>query len=682
LTRPQVEDTGGECAGERTETHGFGAEMIIIRKDTVWGAGLKVLNDDVQIAPGATLTVQAGAHIEGNGHSISAYGAFVSDGTSNIKNFINDTHIKFGIGYNNPSSIDINNTQINGGSLLGPGNSDYGNIKLTNSIITNPTSMIYLWYNTGKNIISGNIFTGDTKLSVGSLSDSQDNMEIDHNIFSSSASLESWASYGENVTYSHHNVFDYNGRIVVAIAIDGQLKSRNDYFGTDDLKKVHLVIRDGRDDLSLKEVDIASISKTIPNGVKSELFSFTSVALPQAAIFNAKLWGNENANLTGNNFNNTLTGNGGNNTIDGGLGADTMSGRGGNDTYIVDNARDVVVEGRYKGTDSVVASVSYTLAANVENLTLSGTKAINATGNELGNHLVGNGAANVLDGKGGIDVMEGGAGNDLYFVDRASDRVVEAFGEGRDTVVTTVSYQLAAEQEIEILRTADAAGKTALKLTGNAFANKLTGNAGDNVLDGGAGIDTMEGGAGNDTYRVDQARDLVVEAVKGGTDTVLSSVSYTLRTGQEIESLRLSGAAGSANLTGNEFGQSLVGDSGANRLDGGLGNDVLTGGRGADTFVFASALGHTNVDHITDFTGADTIRLSKSLFTALAPGQLKATEFKDIGKVKIDADDHILYDSRSGSLFYDADGSGKAAAVKFAILDNKAAITHADFLIA
>ncbi|KQT60780.1 hypothetical protein ASG52_16100 [Methylobacterium sp. Leaf456] len=412
------------------------------------------------------------------------------------------------------------------------------------------------------------------------------------------------------------------------------------------------------------------------------MLSFVSISLPREIIIDAQLFGTYSANLTGNKLNNKLTGNSGDNIIDGGLGADTMIGGLGNDTYIVDNARDVVLESRNKGYDSVVTSVSYTLAANVERLMLSGTKAINATGNALANHLVGNGAANALDGKGGADVMEGGAGNDVYFVDHASDRVIEAIGEGRDTVVTTVSYRLAAEQQIEILQTADANGKAALKLTGNEFSNKLIGNAGDNVLDGGAGIDEMRGGAGNDTYVVDHARDVVVEAVGGGTDTVLSFVSYALRAGQEIENLRLTSKAGSVNLVGNAFGQTLVGNVGVNVLDGGLGADVLTGGKGADTFVFATALGAGNVDRITDFSAVDTIRLSKSIFSALAPGELKAEEFKDVAKGKVDADDHILYDSRDGSLFYDTDGSGKAAAVKFAVLDNKAALTHADILIA
>ncbi len=211
----------------------------------------------------------------------------------------------------------------------------------------------------------------------------------------------------------------------------------------------------------------------------------------------------------------------------------------------------------------------------------------------------------------------------------------------------------------------------------NEFANTLIGNAGDNVLDGGAGIDVMRGGAGNDIYRVDRAEDRVFEAAGQGRDTVVATVTYALRAGQEIETLQFARSTGTTVLkfTGNEFANTLLGNASANILDGGLGGDVLTGGRGADTFVFSTALGSGNVDRITDFTGADTIRLSKSLFSTLARGELKAKEFKDIAGAKVDADDHILYDSRNGALFYDADGSGKVAAVKFAVLDNKAAIT-------
>ncbi|WP_286158912.1 calcium-binding protein, partial [Methylobacterium sp. Leaf456] len=153
--------------------------------------------------------------------------------------------------------------------------------------------------------------------------------------------------------------------------------------------------------------------------------------------------------------------------------------------------------------------------------------------------------------------------------------------------------------------------------------------------------------------------------------------------GQEIESLRLLSSTGATNfnLIGNEFGQTLVGNAGANRLDGKGGSDVLTGGRGADTFIFANALGADNVDRITDFASNDTIWLGKGVFTALAPGQLAESAFKNLDAGGADANDRILYKQTTGELFYDADGSGTGAAVKFAVLDNKAALSAGDFLV-
>ncbi len=328
------------------------------------------------------------------------------------------------------------------------------------------------------------------------------------------------------------------------------------------------------------------------------------------------------------------------------------------------------------------------------NDTLRGTDAADALtggrGNDAldgagGNDTLSGGAGNdLLFGGLGADRMIGGAGDDVYTVDNARDVTVEAPGGGSDKVLTSVSYALAAGQEIEGLQLLVATGRAALNLTGNEFSQTLVGNNGANLLNGGGGHDVLLGRGGNDTYIVDNGGDRVVEALGGGYDKVLSFVSYSLSAGQEVEALQLLSATGRAalDLIGNEFGQVLVGNNGANVLDGKGGGDVLTGRGGADTFVFSAALGSGNVDRIVDFAPEDTIRLSKSVFAALAPGQLKASEFKDIGKSKADADDHVLYDSRNGNLFYDADGSGKAAAVKFAILDNKASITHTDFLIA
>ncbi|WP_232629216.1 M10 family metallopeptidase [Methylobacterium sp. Leaf118] len=299
-------------------------------------------------------------------------------------------------------------------------------------------------------------------------------------------------------------------------------------------------------------------------------------------------------------------------------------------------------------------------------------------GGSGGDRISGNAAANLLDGGAGADILTGRGGDDTYIVDNLGDQVVEAFGGGADTVRSSVSYTLSANVETLVLT-----GSASLSATGNGSANALTGNAAANRLDGGGGADTLSGGSGNDTYLVDKPGDRVIEATGGGWDSVAAGVSYTLAAGQEIEELRILLSAGdrAINLTGNTFAQAVIGNDSANLLNGGWGKDVLTGRGGADTFVFNSALGASNVDRITDFTSVDTIRLSDDIFTALAPGPLAASAFKNITTGTVDASDRILYKQSTGELFYDADGLGSGLKVKIAVLDNKAALTADDVFV-
>ncbi|HWR38622.1 MAG TPA: RTX toxin [Patescibacteria group bacterium] len=298
-------------------------------------------------------------------------------------------------------------------------------------------------------------------------------------------------------------------------------------------------------------------------------------------VENLMLTGTGNISGTGNSLANVLTGNVGANLLDGGLGADKMTGGAGDDTYVVDAAGDVVTELTGEGTDLVKAGISYTLGANVENLTLTGTGSINGTGNALANVLTGNAGANLMNGGLGADTMTGGAGNDTYIVDDAGDVVTELTGEGTDLVQAGASYTLGANVENLTLT-----GTGAINGTGNVLANVLTGNAGANLLDGGLGADTMAGGAGNDTYVVDDTGDVITEAASAGTDQVQSGASYTL--GLNLENLTLTGT-GNINGTGNALANVLTGNAGANLLDGGLGIDTMAGGAGDDTYVLDNA---------------------------------------------------------------------------------------------
>ena len=307
--------------------------------------------------------------------------------------------------------------------------------------------------------------------------------------------------------------------------------------------------------------------------------------------------------LTGNSAANTLTGGAGDDTLDGGAGADKLIGGAGNDVYIVDNTSDAITENAGEGADSVKSSVSCTLASNVENLILTGSAAINGTGNILSNVLTGNDAANTLDGGSGADTMAGGVGNDTYIVDNVGDVVIENANEGTDIVKSSITYTLTATVENLTLTGATAINGTGNELdnvlTGNSATNILTGGTGNDTLDGRAGADKMLGGTGNDTYVVDNSSDVVTENAGEGVDQVNSSITYTLTT--NVEALTLTGTS-TISGTGNASDNLLVGNSAANILNGSTGNDIMQGAAGNDTLT--DTVGNNMFD---GGAGADTV---------------------------------------------------------------------------
>ncbi|WP_442578044.1 calcium-binding protein [Mesorhizobium sp. ASY16-5R] len=400
--------------------------------------------------------------------------------------------------------------------------------------------------------------------------------------------------------------------------------------------------------------------------------------------------------LKGMGGNDVLNGEAGNDTLDGGVGADTMDGGLDSDTFIVDNAGDVVIEAANGGiADRVMARVSYALASGVEVELLTTTSstvttAIDLTGNALHQDITGNAGRNTLkDGGGAGDTLKGLGGNDTYLVYSAGTTIVEGSAGGADRVLAAVDFSLGAGQYVEALATTKASGTSAIDLTGNVLHQTITGNAGANILsDGGVGkADTMIGLGGNDIYRVYNAGDVIQEMASQGTaDRVMAAVDYRLGAGVHVELLTTNGASGKSaiDLAGNEFAQDITGNAGDNRLEGREGNDTLRGLGGKDTFVFNTKLGAANIDTITDFNVADDrFLLSDAIFTKLNAGVLAGGYFRaNTTGLAQDSNDHIIYETDTGKLFYDADGLGGTAGIQFAKLAVGLSLTNADFSVA
>lgn len=243
-------------------------------------------------------------------------------------------------------------------------------------------------------------------------------------------------------------------------------------------------------------------------------------------------------------------------------------------------------------------------------------------------------------------------------------------------------------------------------LSGGAGADQLIGGAGNDTLMGGAGRDNLAGGAGNDVYIVSQSDEVVTELPGQGIDAVQSGVSFTLRANVENLSITGSGAvngtgnAGNNRVSGNDLANTLkglggndllFGRGGNDNLQGGIGNDTLAGGFGLDTlsggdgsdqFRFDSLLGSRNVDQVTDFSSTvDKLVLDNDIFTGFAPGAIGPGALR-LGSAAADADDRLIYDQSTGTLYYDADGNGTGSAMTVAVLTSKPpSLVAADFII-
>lgn len=403
-------------------------------------------------------------------------------------------------------------------------------------------------------------------------------------------------------------------------------------------------------------------------------------------------------NVTGTSGDDIITGNGVANLLNGWWGSDTLNGGGGDDRLIGDDGNDTLNGGAGSDTadfSSVAAGVTVNLAITTAQVTGHGSDTLESIENLIGSLandvLYGSTGANRIEGFHGDDHIRGQGGDDTLFGDDGNDTLLG--GNGNDVLnggagVDTASYAGHGSGVTVSLTNADAQdtgqGMDTLagieNLIGTAFADTLTGDTGANRLNGGAGADTMRGGDGNDVYIVDNAGDVVSENAGRGNDLVQSSVSFSLDA--NVERLTLTGS-GNTNAVGNSAANVLTGNSGNNIIVGGLGNDTLSGGAGNDMFRFNSALNPANnVDTITDFdSGNDEFQLDDDIFVGIGgTGTLAAGAFR-VGTAAGDSNDRIIYDPATGSIYFDSDGTGSAAAVLFAKVDPMLILSNADFSI-
>lgn len=322
--------------------------------------------------------------------------------------------------------------------------------------------------------------------------------------------------------------------------------------------------------------------------------------------------------------NDTITGSVADDTLDGGTDDDVLTGRTGNDVLIGGDGHDALTgEGGNDALDG--GDGNDTIAGNADSDSVQGG---------LGDDIIDGGDGNdVLAGDAGNDSLIGGGGNDTMSGGTGADTLRGGYGDESISGGDGDDY-------IDGNGDDDA-------IDGGSGNDTLIGSGGNDTLDGGAGDDAMGGGSGNDVYRVESAGDRVSESANGGTDTVISAISFVL--GANVENLTLSADVGSITGTGNSLANSILGNGGYNLIDGASGNDTIDGGDGNDTLVGGTGndyligdahkdrlIGSAGTDSLSGGAGADVFVFQALSDSVAGEGRDRITYFKHTQGDRID----------------------------------------------
>jgi Ca2+-binding RTX toxin-like protein len=386
-----------------------------------------------------------------------------------------------------------------------------------------------------------------------------------------------------------------------------------------------------------------------------------------------------------------LFGQAGDDVLLGGLGNDILNGGAGNDGLYGAAGADRLFG--MKGDDFIIGGAGGGLLVGG-----SGNDQLQARGGD--NRVFGmQGDDWIMDGE-GDDTLHGGSGDDLISL-TGGDNLIDG-GAGFDTVGTldfrnsTSGVYLPFDGRTMTVETPE--GTQTLKsietvgfVYGSDFDDYITPQGPSSDWSGsfvgiysyggddyvvGTGV---YGGDGNDTI-IGMSfvyNDLVGE---DGDDTIIASADAlkAFMEGGNGNDLLIGNGSGLMLMAGDAGDDTLFGGDGINNMSGGAGNDSLHGGSGRDIFVFLAPLASAGIDTIHDFGPEDFIGLVPTAFPELDPGFLLDPQVFVAGAAALDADDRIIYDPATGTLYYDSDGLGGASQTAFAILSGSPALQASD----
>jgi serralysin len=377
--------------------------------------------------------------------------------------------------------------------------------------------------------------------------------------------------------------------------------------------------------------------------------AIVNLATAQAFVqFNTPETISQMENVRGSDFNDEITGDSGNNRIDGLLGNDIIQAAGGNDTVSGGGGTNTLNGG--PGTDTLV----------VEGLIQSRS-------------LV-NGILTVVGSLNGVSFVHNASAFEQVLDNGVLRTVLAFFGQvGTGTVQQTVIPETKPLPAVEGL----VAGQTLNgdnnpnTINGGAGFDDIAGFGGNDVLRGLAGEDHIFGGTGADTVEGDDGHDVILggpdnDTLRGGnqSDYIDGGTGDDFSTGGSGFDI-LDGGDGNDFLHGGPESDTLRGGNNNDSLDGAVGRDTLAGGANNDTFLFTAGFSG-NDDVVADYNVAeDSIRIAASL-VGLPVGPLPAARFKNTASGAVDADDRIIYDSTTGNLFFDSNGSAAGGSVLIA----------------